>query len=93
MNKSNNIFKYLVIACGALVIFCGLSGIALPPAAADVIVPLVRTAPPDDNEVYTLVSQKIAQGMRNYYCIFIVLGVVIVASSCAGLRRNNFPTT
>ena len=83
--------KYLGIAIlvsGALVVFGGLMGVALPHAAADVIVQLVRNSPPDDYKIYGEVAARLAAGTYFFNSIFIVLGVVISICSWLAFFRD-----
>ncbi len=86
MSNPTNLPKYVVIISGILILLWGLGGLTLPAAQADVIVPLVRNTPPD--EVYTLVSRKLAEAMHTYYLVFVVLGLVNVVAALVD-RRNH----
>jgi hypothetical protein len=88
MFKSSNAYGNLIFICGLLTIFGGLMGIAIPPALEDVIVPLVRKAPPDDVEVYATVGRHLATSMSFYYSAFIILGLVTVSASWLAFFRN-----
>lgn len=85
MSKSNTLLKYIVVGSGVLILLWGIVGLTLPVAQADIIVPLVRNTPTDD--AYTLVTERLAQGMRNYWWILMALGLVNVISSAIDLRN------
>ena len=77
-----------ILVSGALVVFGGLMGVALPHAAADVIVQLVRNSPPDDYKVYGEVAARLANGNFYFNSIFIVLGLVISICSWLAFFRD-----
>ena len=76
----------IVFLSSLLVIVVGLSGIALPYAQADVLVPLVRETP--GNEAYSLVAAQLSNGLRTFYSVFIVLGLLISICSWIGYQKS-----
>jgi hypothetical protein len=89
MARPNSTLGIMIFASGVLTVLIGFVGAVLPHAAADVLVELVRKSALNDNDVYTMVAERLSNGMLFYFSIVTILGFVVSTCSWIVFFKND----